>query len=189
MIKIDSLYNKYFQKSKVLLYPALNINRGVSVTPIQTFVAWKGYFTTEDRKLCSLYYERNDLEFKNFETKVLKGNPLYHNSEKFLKDINVYIFSFDSLKRDWDMFIAGKYSKFTEKHKNNILNYYKANSANYAFIESYLYPERFFTIYAELLGVSIQELKEVGELCSKPDFDKEILETSEQSYGLNKNNV
>jgi hypothetical protein len=40
---------------------------------------------------------------------------------------------------------------------------------------SYLYPERFYDNYAELLAVKASVLKEVGQLCSKPNLDKETL--------------
>jgi hypothetical protein len=38
-----------------------------------------------------------------------------------------------------------------------------------------MYPEKFFGRYAELLGVEESLLKSVGELCNKPDFEKEML--------------
>jgi len=42
-------------------------------------------------------------------------------------------------------------------------------------MHSYLYPEKFFSRYAELLGVEESLLKSVGELCTKPDLEKEML--------------
>jgi hypothetical protein len=42
-------------------------------------------------------------------------------------------------------------------------------------MHSYLLPEKHFENYAELLGVDVNVLIEVGELCSKPDLEKEKL--------------
>ena len=42
-------------------------------------------------------------------------------------------------------------------------------------MESYLFPEKYFNMYANLLGTSEDFLKSVGELCSKPDLEKENL--------------
>ena len=43
-MKIQSLYRDYIQKSKLFLYPLLDIKRGVSVTPTETYMAWKGKY-------------------------------------------------------------------------------------------------------------------------------------------------
>jgi hypothetical protein len=64
---LKSLYRDYFQKSRVFLYPMLEIKRGVSVTPIETYVSWDEHYKPEDRKFIVLYHLRNDKEFLNFE--------------------------------------------------------------------------------------------------------------------------
>lgn len=69
----------------------------------------------------------------------------------------------------------GKYSKLNEKLKRKILNYFDKNSGNYAYVKSYLYPEDFFNDYAILLNVDNEILETVGELCDKPDLEKETL--------------
>ena len=42
-------------------------------------------------------------------------------------------------------------------------------------MHSYLFPEKHFENYAALLNVEVEMLKEVGELCNKPDLEKESL--------------
>ena len=42
-------------------------------------------------------------------------------------------------------------------------------------MNSYLYPESYFSNYAEVLNVDTDFLESVGELCSKPDIEKETL--------------
>ena len=76
---------------------------------------------------------------------------------------------------DWFHFINGKYSKISMNLKQKILTFFDKYSGNYAYMHSYLIPEKYFNNYAELLGVEPEMLIQVGELCTKPDIDKETL--------------
>jgi hypothetical protein len=55
---INSIYRKYFQKSKIFLYPLLDIRRGTSVVPEETYVAWDDKYAPEDMKLVCVYHHR-----------------------------------------------------------------------------------------------------------------------------------
>lgn len=66
-MKIKSLYDRYFQKSKVFIYPLLGIKRGNSVVPIETYISWDGHYSSEDMKLICVYKIRTDAEYKTFE--------------------------------------------------------------------------------------------------------------------------
>ena len=72
---IDALYRKYFQKSKIFLYPLLDIKRGTSVVPKDTYLSWNDTINSEDMKLVCVYYVRTDQEYLQFEKNVL----LKHN--------------------------------------------------------------------------------------------------------------
>jgi hypothetical protein len=172
---ITALYRKYFQKSKIFLYPLLDIKRGTSVVPSETYLAWNTSYTPEDMKLICVYSRRNDPEYIQFEKNVL----LKHNRlcDYIIIDDNTSVFTFDfsDLKDDWHHFINGRYSKMNIDIRRKILTYFAKSSGNYAYIESYLFPDNHFKKYSELLGVSIDMLKSVGELCSKPDMEKEML--------------
>lgn len=171
---IKSIYAKYFQKSKMFLYPLLGIKKGAKVVPSETFIAWDN-IKPEDMKLICLYHPREKKEFADFKNKVLiKHNRLYKihtiNSENHL-----YIFDFSDLKNDWLKFLDGKYSQMSNETKSKILFFFPENSANYVYMRSYLYPKVFFKDYAEILDVNEEFLKSIGELCNKPDYDKETL--------------
>ena len=56
-----------------------------------------------------------------------------------------------------------------------IRNYIGLNSPNLPYVDSFLYPERHFKLYSELLAIEESKLKKVGELCSRPDLEKETL--------------
>jgi hypothetical protein len=87
----------------------------------------------------------------------------------------VVVFNFSDLEDDWMNFINGKYSKINIKTKRKILEFFDKRSGNYAYVESYLFPEKHFETYARILQVDIDMLQSVGELCDKPDLNKEML--------------
>ena len=171
---LSSVYSKYFQKSKVFLYPLLDIKRGSSVTPKETYVSWNKHYTSEDMKLICVYEKRKDDEYKNFEKNILLKHNRLIDYVQIEMEV-VFIFDFSDLKQDWTHFINGKYSKFDKKLKTKILNFFEKYSGNYVYMQSYLLPEEYFDNYAELLGVSVDLLKDVGELCNKPSIEKENL--------------
>jgi hypothetical protein len=172
---IDALYRKYFQKSKIFLYPLLDIKRGTSVVPIETYVSWNETLTSEDMKLVCVYHSRTDSEYMQFEQNVLFKHNRLSDVVKTNDTKTVVTFDFSDLNNDWISFIEGKYSKLNIKTKRKILDFFDKNSGNYAYVESYLYPEKHFQTYADLLGVDIDMIISVGELCDKPDLDKENL--------------
>jgi hypothetical protein len=172
---LNSLYRNYFQKSKVFLYPLLGINRGSSVVPQQTYFSWGTTIKSEDKKLICSYPNRTDSIFESFNSKVLINHTRLVDIYAVNKDESIYIFDFNDLEYDWTNIINGQYSKIDKNLKQKILNFFKNNHGNYLYIESYLYPEKHFKTYAELLNVNIELLISVGELCSKPDYEKECL--------------
>lgn len=177
-MSITSLYRDYFQKSRVFLYPALGIRRGVSVTPVQTYTSWNGVYTEGDMKLCVLYHLREDQDFKLFEENKLLNHPLFHDFKKVGDGDGIYVFDYETHKDDWGHFLNGKYSKLSESLKKAIRGYYGPSSPNFPYIDSFLSPERYFRMYADLMSVDERILHEVGELCSLPDLDQETLRIS-----------
>lgn len=184
---IKSLYKDYFQKSRVFLYPALEIRKGVSVTPIETYMSWEGHYKIDDLKLCCLYHLRDDSDFRTFEKSKLTGNKLFHDFKQVEDNKGVYVFDFSHMKNDWDAVSSGKYSAISLEFKKKILAFVGYNNPNYAYIDSFLFPTRYFRLYAEMMEVSEEVLKKVGELCSKPDLNAENLNTKVMDLRLEKN--
>jgi hypothetical protein len=87
----------------------------------------------------------------------------------------VYIFDYSRHAEDWDWFLKGKYSKMSRIYKRRIMDFYGSYSPNFAYVESFLTPAKYFEIYSEILGIHVDELKKVGELCSIPDMKLETL--------------
>lgn len=180
---IQSLYKNYIQKSRIFLFPALGIKRG-SCSPIETYAAWKGVHDLGDCKFTCLYHLRNDSEFRNFEKTKLFGNKLFFDFKETPDKKAAYTFDFSGFKTDWECFLTGKYSKMSNEHKSKIKLFYGVNSPNYAYIESFLYPEKYFGMYSEIMNVDKKILKDVGELCDKPDLDLETLDISIKSLEI-----
>jgi hypothetical protein len=172
---IKSVYNKYFQKSKVFLYPLLGIKRGSKIVPSETYLTWYPFYETEDMKLVCLYHPNKSNEYEKYEKNVLlKHNRLY-DIQLIDQHNKLFIFDFSDMKEDWQYFINGKYSNLNNKIKGKIKGFFDVHSANYVYMSSYLYPNEYFDNYAECLDVDINIIKKVGELCSKPDLKKETL--------------
>ena len=172
---LNALYKKYFQKSKIFLYPLLDIKKGSCAVPTETYVCWEGKYTPEDMKLVCVYYTKNDPEYIEFEKNILfKHNRLF-DYVKVDSSTSIFVFDFSDFNEDWFYFIAGKYSKMNQVLKRKILNYFDDNSANHIYVNSYLFPEKFFDQYARILESDVELLKSVGELCDKPNLDKEKL--------------
>ena len=172
---IDALYRKYFQKSKIFLYPLLGIKRGTSVVPSETYLSWENKVDSEDMKLVCVYHTRTDMEYLQFEKNILLKHNRLVDFTKVDEDKLVAIFNFSDLSDDWSYFLDGKYSKMNTNTKRKILDFFDKRSGNYAYVESYLFPENHFETYAKILSVDVEILKSVGELCNKPDFEKENL--------------
>lgn len=171
---IDKLYGKYFQKSRSFLYPALGIKRTSSTLPSGTYISLYGMIEPEDVKLICTFQQTDSEEFKTFEEQMLLSNPLF--VEKIpVKDYNLYVFDLEIYQSDYFNFILGKYSKLSPHLKRAIKNYYGEKSAEYKYIETYLYPDKYFETYARLLDIDVETLKASGELCDPFDLEKETL--------------
>lgn len=170
---LASIYGKYFQKSKIFLYPQLGFKRGLKYKPFQTYLMWDGDTEPGYRFYCH-YKNYNTEGFRKFEADALGPHPRCVDYHILEDDTILYLFDFTKEERDIQNVIKGKYSKLSEPFKKNILNFFGKDKVT-DYIESYLYPEYYYDEYAAILGVSQESLKEVGELCDKPDLARETL--------------
>tara|TARA_R100001015_G_C4631014_1_gene193175 strand:- start:2686 stop:3243 length:558 start_codon:yes stop_codon:yes gene_type:complete len=172
---VKKLYREYFQKSKVFLYPLLGIKKGVRFVPVQTYISWNDIYPKDKNKLLCFYTVENNWtkEFEMFAELFLETNVLFEEKHK-IDDLNfLYIFDLETFKRDINKFKKGKYSKFTKRTKEIIMNFFGETGTISEYVESYLYPDFYYEDYSEILNVNIDDLQKVGELCSVPDLEKE----------------
>ena len=170
---ITSLYNEYSQKSRVFLYPFLKIYRGMSVTPVGTYTSWTGHYGHNDYKLMCIYHIRDDKEFYVFEKSKLLGNQLFSDFYHLDDDKGMYIFDYKDFSDEWDKYLEGRYSTFTDDFKKVILSFFSKSRVNYEYVDSYLNPHKYYDTYSRLLGCQKSVLEQVVELCDKPDLEKE----------------
>lgn len=187
---IDAVYGEYFQKSRIFLYPLLGIKRGVCATPIQTYISWTGGVGVGDMKLVCLYHLRNDQEYRSFEQNILLRHKCFDDFRELDDGKAIYVFDLGRMEKDWRCFLEGNYSKLSQESKRMIGDHFGRDTANHAYIESYLYPHKYFGLYARLLYSSENVdrgemiLREVGELCDKPDLSQEKLDMGEKDLGI-----
>jgi hypothetical protein len=181
---LNSVYRKYFQKSQVFIYPLLGIKRGAAYVPNATYIAWEENSTiSEDMKLVCVYENDETNTFEVFVKTVLLKHPRLFGYVKADSKTSVFTFDFSDLVEEWANFLNGKYSKINLNLKAKILNFFDPQSGNYQYVKSYLYPEKYFNEYADLLNADVELLKSVGELCSKPNLNKEILKLEIANLG------
>jgi hypothetical protein len=178
---IDKLYSKYFQKSKSFLYPALGIKRNSFFAPKATYLSIEGIIPVEDMKLICVYEADDSEKFKAFEESMLLTNPIF-SKKLVLNNTNLYVFDLEIYKDDWVYFMIGKYSKLSNLLKRIIKNYFGQSSVEYKYIESYLYPDKYFEAYSKLLEIDVDTLKKIGELCDPCDLGKETLKINKEKF-------
>ena len=171
---INQLYAQYFQKSKLFLYPLLGFERGLTA-PEEVYFSWEGKYAPEDQKLIVVYSNASNPDFQVLKGTTLSKHKLLLEIIPTMQDQEIYVFDFSSYAPDWDHLIAGRYSKITHKTKQTVLDYFERYSGNYIYMHSFLFPNKWFKRYAEILDVPEELLIEVGELCDKPDWKKELL--------------
>lgn len=174
---MKKIYSDYFQKSKVFLYPLLEIKKGIRFVPIQTYMSWNDIYKKDMNKFLCLYSidKKDEITKKQFEVfyKIhLKEHKLFE-AHHMVDGLDLFIFDFSIYKNDFKKFKEGKYSQFSNYTKDIIIDFFGKTGTIAEYMESYLYPEYYYDIYAEILNVSVKELEEVVELCDKPDIEKE----------------
>jgi hypothetical protein len=178
---IRKLHTKYFQKSRVFLYPILEVKRGGKFPPLETYMAWEGHFEPQDRKFVCVYPEDRSQEAEDFRQKKLFNNA-HFDSFHLLEDGNeAFVFTLINVWEDYaEKVLKGKYSQIEKEHKERILSTYRKTGPHFPYVESYLYPEWYYSSYSKLIGESVETLTSVGELCNAPDLEKETLRVKEK---------
>ena len=105
------VYLEYFQKSKVFLYPLLQIKKGITHVPIQTYVAWDNVYSVNDHKFFCEYKTKKTKVFNKFAADNLINNPLFEEAIELNESTQLYIYDFSSFKTDIKRFINDKYAE------------------------------------------------------------------------------
>jgi len=168
------LISHYLQKSHLLLYPLLGMAMNTKFKPTNTYLEYGG----EDNS-CKLIclYEPGLLDpgYYSFRNEVLLNNQ-YFSELKILIGRNIIKFDLKpDFEKDYHHFLNGKYSKFSEKTKQIIAEYYSGNEISKVMIDSHLNPEEYHEAYADFLATSVELIKHNFETLTPPDLEKEAL--------------
>lgn len=169
------VYTQYFQKSKVFLYPLLDIKKGATYVPRQTYIAWEDMYSIEDTMFLCVYQTPMNERFQRFIDRFILSHELFDKYIQLEDKKHLFIFNLKSRKFDFDNFIEGKYSKISLDSKIKILDFFGGNDKVEDYIHSFLSPKDHHEEYAKHLGVDIESIKQVYELCTPPDIEKETL--------------
>jgi len=170
------VYTEYFQKSKVFLYPLLDLGRGIKYVPKETYCIWEDVYSTEDMMFLCVYKSKLSLDFKKFANKHLIAHPLFRDHISLEDNRQLFVFNFDKYKHDYNCFLKGRYSQYTINGKISVLEFFeKAQEEQVQYIQGFLEPDEVHDAYAEALNVDIEMLQDVYEVCSSPDMEKETL--------------
>jgi len=162
-------------KNQKFFYILLGISKGKDYVPTETYICWDNLYTTDNYKYICIYNVKKDDKYKLFENKVLENHKNFELSFSLAEDRHGYVFDYSKYKHDYEMFTKGNYSKLSTNCKNKILNYFGKVGKISSYIRSYLNPEEYHDVYAEALLVNVDLIKEVYEICSIPDIEKETL--------------
>lgn len=172
---IKQIYNKYFQKSKCFLFPVLGIKKESEYIPIQSFLTWKNVYTLNDYNLILTYENSKSIKWHKYIINIIMNNRMFNEFFKINENIVAISFDLHALQDDYDKIIKGKYSQISKQSKIKIRNYFGYNSPEWAYMESFLFPEKYIKIYSKILNVDEIHIRHTGELCDLPDFNKETL--------------
>lgn len=168
------------------MYPHLGVKKGHSIIPQSTYLCWENVYDIHDQKVIAVYELKDDKAFKLFEEVKLLNNPRFYDFFELEGGLGAYVFDFSNGTdaTDYDKIIKGQYSKLSDDFKKVILDYFRSEKAYQVRLASYLKPDKYIKTYSDLLNVSEDIIRKVGELCDKPDIKKETLMVSKRIINL-----
>ena len=172
---VKQVYKRYFQKSKSFLLPVLGLKKDFKYSPIQSYMEWDGIYKSSDYNLILTYEKSNDPAWNKYLLNTIMANRMFN--EYYEIDDETIAVSFDlySIAEDYQYVLEGKYSNLSKQTKSKIREYYGYNSPEWAYMESFLFPERYIPTYSKILDVDEEHIRFTGELCDLPNLNKETL--------------
>lgn len=182
---ITQLYRRYFQKSSIFLYPILGFKRNNGFKPKNTFIAYEGKYTEKDFKIICVFDNGVDKAWLHYQKDYLLSHKYFTEVIELSNNEIAYVFNLRDVESDFMNFTFGKYSKLSENTKKKICDYYGVHTPEWAYVETYLHPEKHFKTYSMLLDIDEKILRDVGELCELFDLEKETLTVSTKNIHSN----
>lgn len=169
-------YPDYFQKSMFFLYPLLDLNKDMQIVPENTYLGIEGYITEKEPKVVCRFANTEDPKFTQFKNLYIYQSPYFlEELERESPDETLYVFDLSPYHTDYELFLKGEYSRMAEPTKRKIMRFYRYGTAPFEYMKSFLFPDQYYQIYADLLHVTREVLQNSVELASKYDQEKEVL--------------
>ena len=173
---IEKPYNKYFQKSRSFLFPVLGIKKHNTYYPGDIYMQWESMFSIDDKMLLVTYKHHDNSGWEKYLVETLMANKMfndYHQTE----DSEIIVVSFDLkiIEEDYLKVVAGKYGELSKEVKIKIRDYYGYHTPEWAYMESFLFPNEHIPHYSMLLNVEEEHIRHTGQLCDLPNLEKETL--------------
>lgn len=175
----------YRQKSKLFLLPLIEIPKNQYIKPIDTYVIDQNRELTEKECRLILPFEKDESSEFSYYERTLVDSKYFDTANYYeTKDHRVYVYDLTPFKADYDLFLAGKYTEFTNTVKTLINIYWgklhKGKFIPHPQIEAYLSPS--ISTYEEIseeLNLPISSLIEVKQLLDPPNLEKETFHSLE----------
>lgn len=173
--QIKKPYSKYFQKSRTFLLPILGLRKAAVYAPLQSYLMWDGMHTLEDERLILTFQHYKEKTWDEYLLNTLMANQMFDEYHELESDVIAISFDLNCISADYRLVLEGKYGQLSKLLKAKIRDYYGYNSAEWAYIETFLYPSRYVGTYSKLLAVDEEHIKFTGQLCDLPNLDQETL--------------
>jgi hypothetical protein len=145
------------------------------------FPAVNTYIDIEKGYLYVIYLKsKNLLVWESFFNEQILTNEMFIDIDPINEDFICCIFNIAyEYKEEFNCFLEGKYSRFKESSKDKILSFYDKRKVENKHLKIYLYPNNHYDDFSEYLNIDKEILIKNIELCSIPDFNKEIYDKEE----------
>ena len=110
-----------------------------------------------------------------FASQNLHNNPLFEKTIELNENTQLYVYDFSKFKSDIKRFVKGKYSQYSLDSKISIVDFFGSQEKIGDYVQGFLTPDGVHEQYAKSLGVSIESIEDVYEVCTPPDLEKETL--------------
>lgn len=180
--RIERLYPYYCQKSAVFLYPLLHLKGHPCVQPLCTYLTDGDKTPLEEPSLLVLYKQDDTEQWRQFEYSSLENSVELQSMQELEDNLLLCKFDLSFDKADYAHFLQGRYSDFSKRAKAILMRDFNYAYSAMQYVSSYLYPESYYSIYANILDIDEALLREAGELCAKYDLHRETLDISSKDW-------
>lgn len=185
---VDVLETKYFSKADAFILPLTRLEKKEEFD-MHSYLFWNEN-SIEDYKFIVTYSADNMDMLMDYCKRVAfvgldKSGYLLENYDT--EDRVIFVLDLSEWAKDIEMFLHGKYSKFSTEAKSLIEGFHKYNNVTIDPLIWYaLYPNKSATVLngmsaiayvADNYGLDLEQLEKVGEIGSKYDKMAETLVT------------